>query len=177
MVPSYPPLSTTRLSLRLPQSSDAAATARIVGEWDVARRLARVPHPYSLNDAAYFLERVVPNEWIWAITLTGQDDLIGVMGLTPGQRSDQAELGYWLSAEHWGLGIATEAGRAVLSYGFDHLKLATVTSAYFEDNPASGRVLAKLGFMETTRALRPCLAIGRDVPSVEMHLPREATGR
>lgn len=177
MVPSYPPLSTTRLSLRRPQSRDAAAIAQIVGKWDVARRLARVPHPYSLDDAAYFLERVVPNEWVWAITLTGCDDFIGVMGLTPGQQGERAELGYWLGAEHWGLGIATEAGHAVLSFGFDHLHLATVTSAYFEDNPASGRVLVKLGFTETARALRPCLAIGFDVPSVEMHLPRAATGR
>lgn len=93
-VPAYPDLSTARLSLRRPMAQDAAAIARIVGQWDVARRLARVLHPYTLKDAQYFLDQVVPGEWIWAITRNGSDRLIGVIGLTPGERNDRAEIGY-----------------------------------------------------------------------------------
>lgn len=167
-----PELATDRLLLRRPNDGDADAIVHIVGDWEVARRLARVPHPYGPADAAFFLERVVPAEWVWAITLEGLDELMGVVGLTPEEGKDTAELGYWLSRAQWDRGIATEAGKAVVSYGFRTLDLAYITSGYFEENPASGRVLEKLGFVETGRAMRPCLAAGKDMPSIEVHLPR-----
>jgi RimJ/RimL family protein N-acetyltransferase len=153
---------------------------RIVGDWEIARRLARVPHPYSSADALFFLEQIVPAEWVWAITLRGSDELSGAIGLTPEDGALTAELGYWLSSSQWSCGITTEAARAVISFGFDRLGLPFLTSGYFEDNPASGRVLEKLGFSESGRAMRPCLAAGSEVPSVRMELPRsvyEARGK
>lgn len=167
---SRPNLDTIRLSLRRPAERDIEAIVSIVGDWDVARRLARVPHPYGPDDARFFLERVVPAEWVCAITLRDEDRLIGAVGLTPEKDADTAELGYWLCPAHWGQGIATEAARAVVAFGFERLGLERLTSGYFEDNPASGRVLAKLGFVETGRVLRPCMAVGGDVPSVRMVL-------
>jgi RimJ/RimL family protein N-acetyltransferase len=143
----------------------------IVGDWEVARRLARVPHPYGPDDARFFLDQVVPVEWVWAITLEGADTLIGAVGLTPENDADTAELGYWLSRAYWGRGITTEAARAVVSFGFESLGLPVLTSGYFEDNPASGQVLHKLGFVEAGRVMRPCLAAGGEVPSVRMDLP------
>lgn len=167
-----PELVTDRLLLRRPDAGDADAVVNIVGDWEVARRLARVPHPYDPADAAFFLEQVVPAEWVWAITLKGSDELVGVIGLTPEKGEETAELGYWLSRAQWSRGIATEAGKAVVSYGFGTLGLPYITSGYFEENTASGRVLEKLGFLETGRAMRPCLASGSEVPSVEVRLPR-----
>ncbi len=169
-----PELVTDRLLLRRPNASDAAAIVRIVGDWEVARRLARVPHPYGPADATFFLEQVVPAEWVWAVTLKGSDELVGAVGLTPEEDADTAELGYWLARDHWGQGITTEAARAVLSYGFDMLGFPYITSGYFEKNPASGRVLEKLGFVQTGRTRRPCLAAGADVLSSEMRLSRPA---
>ncbi|WP_440979225.1 GNAT family N-acetyltransferase [Sphingomonas pseudosanguinis] len=163
-----PDLATPRLALRRPAEHDVAAIVSIVGDWEVARRLARVPHPCGPDDARFFLERVVPAEWVWAITLGDEDRLIGAVGLTPEEGT--AELGYWLAPAHWGQGIATEAARAVVDFGLEHLGLARLTSGYFEENPASGRVLAKLGFVETGRVMRPCVAVGGDVPSVRMIL-------
>ena len=166
-----PALATKRLSLRRPNDGDVDAIVSIVGDWDVARRLARIPHPYGPADARFFLEQVVPAEWTWAITLRGFDELVGAIGLTP-EGEETAELGYWLSPRHWGEGITTEAARAVVFFGFETLELPYLTSGYFEDNPASGRVLKKLGFIETGRDMRPCLAAGEEVPSVRMHLSR-----
>lgn len=171
-----PELVTDRLLLRRPKDGDVDAIVSIVGEWEVARRLARVPHPYGPADAVFFLEQVVPAEWVWAITLKGSDKLVGVVGLTPDESEGTAELGYWLSTAQWGRGIATEAGKAALSYGFEILGLPYITSGFFEENPASGRVLEKLGFVETGRAMRPCLAAGSEVPSVEVRLPRPTSG-
>lgn len=168
-----PELVTKRLLLRRPMAGDAGAIIDIVGDWDVARCLARVPHPYGPADAAFFLDQVVPAEWVWAITLQGFDELVGVVGLTPNEGEDAAELGYWLSRAQWGRGVATEAGEAVVSYGFKMLGLPYITSGYFEENPASGRVLGKLGFVETGRTMRPCLAAGKHVSSVEVCLPRQ----
>ncbi len=165
-----PELVTERLSLRRPNDGDVDAVVGIVGHWEVARRLARIPHPYGPVDARFFLEQVVPVEWVWAMTLQGSDKLVGVVGLTP--EKGTAELGYWLSPDHWSRGIATEAAGAVVSFGFEMLDLPYLTSGYFEDNPASGRVLKKLGFIETGRVMRPCLAARGDVPSVQMQLPR-----
>lgn len=171
-----PDLATDRLSLRRPNDSDVDAIVGVVGDWEIARRLARVPHPYGPADARFFLEHVVPAEWVWAMTLRGSEMLLGAIGLTPEKGAETAELGYWLSPAHWGSGITTEAARAVVTFGFERLGLPVLTSGYFEDNPASGRVLHKLGFVETGRVMRPCLAAGGDVPSIRMELSHPAQG-
>jgi len=165
-----PELTTERLLLRRPNVGDVAAIVDIVGDWEVASRLARVPHPYGIADAKFFLEQVVPREWVWAITIDGSDGLIGAIGLTPEKEADSAELGYWLSKSYWGQGVITEAATAVVIFGFYTLRLPLITSGYFEDNSVSGRVLKKLGFVEVGQAMRPCLAADKDMPSIELHL-------
>ncbi|WP_298091122.1 GNAT family N-acetyltransferase [uncultured Sphingomonas sp.] len=167
-----PDLATERLVLRRPNDGDLNAIVGIVGNWKVARRLARVPHPYGPDDARFFLDQIVPAEWVWAITLRGSDGLIGAVGLTPESDAETAELGYWLSPAHWGRGITTEAARTVILFGFKNVGYPYLTSGYFEDNPASGQVLRKLGFIENGQVMRPCLAAGGEVPSVRMKLPR-----
>lgn len=169
-----PDLATARLILRRPATRDTEAIVSIVGRRDVAERLARIPHPYGIDDARFFLEQVVPAEWVWAITIRGSDRLVGAVGLTPDPDDVTAELGYWLCPRHWGGGIATEAAGAVVRFGFETLRFPYLTSGYFEDNPASGRVLQKLGFEEIGRTLRPCLAKLAEVPSVSMKLARPA---
>ncbi|MCC2976559.1 GNAT family N-acetyltransferase [Sphingomonas sp. PL-96] len=166
-----PDLVTERLSLRRPNDGDMNAIVSIVGDWDVARRLARVPHPYGPDDAQFFLDQIVPAEWVWAITLRGSGVLIGAVGLTPENDAETAELSYWLSRAHWGKGVATEAARAVVTFGLVDVGCHSLTSGNFEDNPASGQVLRKLGFVETGHVLRPCLAVGGKVPPVRLKLP------
>ena len=56
-----------------------------------------------------------------------------------------AELGYWVRESHWGRGYATEAGREILDFGFASLKLHRIHARHLVRNPASGRVLQKLG--------------------------------
>ena len=97
---------------------------------------------------------------------------ISAVGLTPEHDAQTAELGYWLSPAYWGRGIATEAAKAVVLFGFDSGSFPYLTSGYFEDNPPSGEVLRKLGFSETGCARLSCLAAGGELPSVRMKLPR-----
>ena len=73
--------------------------------------------------------------------------IVGGIGLAPDEQGH--ELGYWLTPDAWGRGYATEAGRAVLEIARYGLRLKRLHSGHFVDNPASGRVLHKLGFRVT----------------------------
>jgi RimJ/RimL family protein N-acetyltransferase len=163
-------LFTNRLHLRRPVLTDAAAIIAIVGDWEVVRRLGRVPHPYDQSDFDHFLEQIVPNEPTWAIVMRQTNLLIGMSSLIPNPAHSSAELGYYLGRPHWGQGLATEAGQAIVRFGFGQLGYAKLTSGYHADNPASGRVLAKLGFKPTGVSSRRCLADGKDKPSIDVEL-------
>ncbi len=163
-------LLTKRLYLRPPVWADAAAIIAICGEWEVARQLSRVPHPYGYPDFHFFLEQVVVREPTWAIVLREADDLVGVIGLAPRPDGQSTELGYYIGRGHWGQGLATEAGRAVVCLATEDIGYARLTSGYHADNPASGRVLAKLGFKQTGVSNRMCLADHKDKPTVDVEL-------
>jgi len=168
MAPATRSLDTPRLHLRRPVEQDADAIISIAGDWEVARRLARVPHPYTDADARYFLNHVVPNEPTWAIVWRESRRLVGMMGLAPAPDRRSAELGYYIARDQWGRGIATEAGLAITRYAVESFGYVKLTSGYHQDNPASGRVLAKLGFTRAGTSSRPCLAEGKDKSSFEV---------
>jgi RimJ/RimL family protein N-acetyltransferase len=162
------PLDTARLHLRRPVEQDADAIISIVGDWEVARRLARVPHPYTDADVRFFFTHVVPNEPTWAILWRQTGRLIGMTSLVPAADGRSAELGYYVARDHWGRGIATEAALAITRVAFESFGYLKLTSGYYTDNAASGRVLAKLGFTIVGTSSRPCLAEGKEKSSVEV---------
>jgi RimJ/RimL family protein N-acetyltransferase len=163
-------LFTRRLHLRCPVEADASAIIAIAGDWEVARKLGRMPHPYSPEDFRFFMERVVPSEPTWAIVLPQSKELVGVIGLNPHGDGRSAELGYYIARPHWGRGFATEAAEAVVRLGLEGRGYAKLTSRYHADNPASGRVLAKLGFTPVGRSNHLCLADGTHKPSIDVEL-------
>jgi RimJ/RimL family protein N-acetyltransferase len=170
--PPTRPLDTARLHLRRPVEQDADAIISIAGDWEVARRLARVPHPYTDADVRFFFSHVVANEPTWAILWRATRRVIGMVSLVPAPDGRSAELGYYIARDHWGRGVATEAALAVTRVGFESFGYLKLTSGYQTDNPASGRVLAKLGFTIVGTASRPCLAEGADKSSVEVECLR-----
>ncbi|HJQ14369.1 MAG TPA: GNAT family protein [Anaerolineales bacterium] len=90
----------------------------------------------------------------FAITLKQIGTLIGNCGV----RRDSAEtregdMGYELDSKYWGKGYATEAARAVLSFGFSHMKLERISAWCIADNIGSARVLEKIG-MQLERRMR-----------------------
>jgi RimJ/RimL family protein N-acetyltransferase len=158
---------TERLLLRPGWKEDAPALFRAIAEEAIVRNLASPPWPYRLADAEAFLatERK-PDEASFLVfrRTQGAPQLIGSAGL--GRRPSGAiELGYWISRPHWGLGYATEAARAVVAIARDGLRLRRLVAGHFLDNPASGRVLEKLGFRDTgMTAPRYSCARGADAP-------------
>lgn len=143
--------TTERLLLRPGWREDARALHAALQDEAVVRNLARLPWPYRLADAEHFLEREgSPREACCLIFLRGADAPALVGGIAIGLRPGEApELGYWLARPFWGRGIATEAGRALIAHARDSLRLKRLAAGHFLDNPASGRVLAKLGFCPT----------------------------
>lgn len=161
---------TKRLVLRPGWAEDAPALAAAIGHESVVRNLARAPWPYLLEDAEGFLAlpRAAEQPRFVICERSGAHRLIGGVELMPG--GEAWELGYWLTPDAWGRGYATEAGRAVLDIARHALGLRQVAARHYCDNPASGRVLAKLGFRETERARTYSLARGGEVDGVEMAL-------
>ena len=162
---------TPRLTLRPGWPEDAPALAAAIGHDAVATKLSRLPWPYTEQHAAEWLgaRRELPDLSLHILTHDApRPRLVGGIGLHGA--GEAQELGYWLTPSAWGRGYATEAGRAVVDIARHALGLKRLVSACFIDNPASARVLAKLGFRESGRELRSCLARGEDVDCITLEL-------
>ncbi|GAA4053283.1 GNAT family N-acetyltransferase [Parerythrobacter jejuensis] len=154
---------TQRLLLRPTWPEDWQMLFAGIADQDVVHNLATAPWPYEEDDARAFAQReqdaYVPG---FAVTLPGEG-LIGGAGLGYDEH-DQVQLGYWIARDHWGKGYASEAARGVLAIAgmIGHKR---VVASHFVDNPASGRVLCKVGFSPTGE-VRPghSLARGRSDP-------------
>ncbi|WP_116090656.1 GNAT family N-acetyltransferase [Sphingomonas crusticola] len=141
---------TERLLLRPGWPEDAPALARTIGDERIVRNLTRVPWPYALGDAERFLALPYePRRPRFLICLRDRPEPIGGIGI----HGDIPELGYWIAHDHWGKGYATEAGRAVIALADASLRLPRLASSHATDNPASGKVLRKLGFSPTGKTI------------------------
>jgi RimJ/RimL family protein N-acetyltransferase len=155
---------TERLLLRPSWPEDAGPLYRAIADEGIVRNLARAPWPYTQQDAAWFAglenSEMFPN-FMLMLRTDGAPKLIGSCGL--GERDGEAELGYWIARPYWGNGFAVEAAKAVvdIARALGHRKLV---SGHFTDNPASGRVLRKVGFRPLGRVEnRYSVARGQDV--------------
>ncbi len=173
---------TSRLLLRPGWSDDAPALTAAVANEKIVRNLALLPWPYGEGDARWFLDHAHGKgapEFLITSRALGSSEIIGGIGLheDPEDPDDEPEIGYWIAEKHWGKGYATEAARAVIDIARHTLRLKRLKSAYFTDNPASGKVLRKLGF-KPTGAIVPRRSTGRggDVQAVLMALDLESAG-
>jgi len=142
-----PTLPTERLVLRPFELTDAPAVQRLAGDREIALNTATIPHPYPDGMA---------EKWI----ATHQEDfdakknltlaidageLVGAVGLIFTLDEDRAEIGYWVGVPHWGKGYASEAAAGMLRYGFEDLGHNRIHAGFYTRNPASGRVMEKIG--------------------------------
>lgn len=157
---------THRLTLRPPWPEDAPALAAAIGHPQVARMLLHVPHPYRAADADAWIASPRPAHGAELLILSHEAStpvLVGGIAVVDGK--DGHEFGYWLTPGVWGRGYATEAGRAVVAIARHALPARRLTAWPFADNPASGRVLEKLGFRPTgVTAVKRSVARGGPVP-------------
>ncbi|RZJ05265.1 MAG: N-acetyltransferase [Brevundimonas sp.] len=151
-----PVLETRRLVLRSPQAQDVSRLAALANDADIARMTLRMPHPFSTTDAEDFVINVAGQDPATARTfLIEHEDNgpVGVLGIF--QDKDLApEVGYWIGRPFWGRGYATEALDGAIAWASRAWKRRALVAGHFADNPASGRVLEKAGFLYTGEVRR-----------------------
>ncbi len=145
---------TPRLVLRALLPGDLDRLVALIGEWDVTRWMAVVPHPYRRTDAEKFLAEITPSYQqkapeFFAIALNEAPGLIGGIGLHTQHRSNpqagEAVLGYWLGKPYWGNGYMTEAATKVIEHAFARPDIHIISADTDPENMASENILRKLG--------------------------------
>ncbi|MFZ0370009.1 MAG: GNAT family N-acetyltransferase, partial [Halobacillus sp.] len=143
------PLTTERLNLQPYEISQAERVTELAGDKAVAATTF-VPHPYTLEDAQNWIR--THEEWIkegkaypMAMVLKSTNELVGTMTLRVDHKHKKGELAYWVGKPYWGKGYASEAAARMVEYGFETLQLNRVWSAAISENPASTRVMQKVG--------------------------------
>jgi len=125
---------------------------QLAGDRDVASTTLNIPHPYEEGMAEEWInshqQRFEQNEFVtFAVALRPDNILIGTISLHLNVEHDHAELGYWIGKPYWNRGYGTEAARAVVQYGFEVIGLNRIHAAYLKRNPASGRIMQKIGMV------------------------------
>lgn len=145
-----PALDTPRLLLRPFSEADIPAIVHFLNDPAIAEMTLNVPYPYDEEKARGWLaiqqqERDAGTGDTFAIVRKKDAQLAGAIDIRPNARHKKAVIGYWIGKPHWGQGYATEAARAIIRYGFETLGLNRIYATHFAENPASGRVMQKIG--------------------------------
>jgi len=144
------PILTARLSLRTFVAADAPRLAELGGDRAIADTTISVPHPFTPSLAAAWIEqrRVASNRHVTcAICRRTSPELVGYIGIVEIDHEHAlGELSFWVGRPFWGAGIASEAAAAIVELAFQGLDLNRLQAYHMVRNPASGRVLARLGF-------------------------------
>jgi RimJ/RimL family protein N-acetyltransferase len=145
-------IETGRLRMRSLRDNDLADLVTLINNWEVARWVSSVPHPYTEVDGREWIARVQQDHATgrprrFAIALRETDRLIGGVGLdgSTGDESEEPALGYWLGQPHWGNGYAREAAAAIIDYGLRTLGMETIRAYTDPGNLTSQRVLLRCG--------------------------------
>lgn len=168
-------LETVRLSLSAFNQTDNSKIVSLANNYELAKNLGRMPYPYGKDDAAFFLTHIVTAEATWKVSLKETGEMIGTIGLRPIIKNTVSELGFWYGQVFWGYGYATEAAKAVIEHAFNDLNLTKIIAGHFVANPASGKVLKKLGFLQIGRSPRECMAQNKMLAHVELELTAHET--
>jgi RimJ/RimL family protein N-acetyltransferase len=173
---SYFPLNTARLDLYPLRKEDIPAVFSLYSEWNVAQNLSKITFPFTLEAAQLFVDEAqnaltAQPAYRYTLAMVRRDDrcFVGIQSLTIlayHPHLDELErkqwvgtgiLGYSVVPGHWGQGYATEGAYRIIGFGFDELRLVRLQASTLQGNPASRRILERLGFSieETNIPERP----------------------
>lgn len=142
-------LSTTRLRLTPIDFPDAAALAQLMQDPEIPANGLGITYPYSIEDAEQMITNAKKaadnNQYRWTIRLRNTQAVIGLGSIVINATHRHGEIGYWIGKAFWNQGYATEAAGALLHFAFKTVTLHRVIAQTFSHNPASTRVIEKLG--------------------------------
>lgn len=164
------------ITLRPIAPEDAGEFALLCNDIDIARNTARIPHPYGRADAEAFVAKCggasfgADGDYVFAVRRDGR--IVACAGAN--RTSDGIfEIGYWVGAPFRRQGLATRAARAVTHFAFECLNAKTATAGFFADNPASGRILDRIGFRRTGETVyMQSIGRGEAVETLRLSLDR-----
>ncbi len=145
-----PTLVSEHLELRPFRLEDAGRVQQLASDYQVSQYMLQVPYPYLDGMAEQWIgshstDFESKTGMHFAIVLKSTSELIGAISLAVHAEHRRAGMGYWLGKDYWGQGHAVEACTTVIAYGFDQLNLNRIAADHFSVNPASGRVMQKVG--------------------------------
>ncbi|WP_343556552.1 GNAT family N-acetyltransferase [Sphingobacterium sp.] len=145
---NFPKIETERLILNAITTSDIPQIVEYLQDRVYSDFTSNIPYPYRKEDAEYWLklaEEAFVNRKGFTFAIRNKEEkLIGAIGLHD-EGSDKAELGYWIAIPYWNKGYVTEAAKAIIDFGFKELHFNKIFATYFPHNPASGKVMEKIG--------------------------------
>lgn len=147
-------METERILLRLWRDDDAEALFRYASDPEVGSRAGWPPHE-SVEESLEIIHTVFHNDTNWAIVLKDTGEAIGAIGYVPTPESNlparesEPLIGYWVGRPYWNQGICTEALELMLDHIRKTTDIKSLISSHYYDNPASGRVMEKCGFLPT----------------------------
>ena len=153
---TIPTLHTSRLVLRPFELADALRVQLLAGAWEIANTTATMPHPYADGVAEQWISGHTEgfekgNNMPLAVCLA-DGTLIGTVSLMNFRTNhSRGELGYFIGKDYWGQGYCTEAVRELIRFGFEQLGLNRIFGNHMTRNPASGRVMEKVGLKHEGR--------------------------
>lgn len=146
-------LETVRLTLNQPHIDDIPRLVEIMKNPVYNKNTTNIPFPYTKENGAFWVNLALDglvqgDKYIFAIRLKGSPSIIGGIGLGIDKTNNKAEMGYWLDEHYWNKGMASEAAKALVAFGFDTLQLHKIVATHFTYNKASGRIMQKIGMQQ-----------------------------
>jgi RimJ/RimL family protein N-acetyltransferase len=152
-------IETDNLILRPYTLADTSVVAKLAGDIRVAASTLNIPHPYSHHIASEWISSL-ENNWrertgvSYAVILKATSSLVGTVSLVT-ISGEKAELGYWIGHEFWGNGFGTEAASALIHQAFEKLSITVIIAEHLSSNPASGKVMTKIGMVKIRNIDKP----------------------
>ncbi|MED4453097.1 GNAT family N-acetyltransferase [Metabacillus fastidiosus] len=166
-------LQTERLILRPFKLEDAPRVQELAGDKEVAKTTLGIPHPYPIEAAENWIKnhpQLIKNGDVYPLAIVLRDNslVVGTMTLRVDKQHNKGELAYWVGKNYWGNGYATEAARAIMNFGFEELILNRIWATALSKNPASIKVMKKVG-MEIEGTLKQPILQAEVYEDVEVY--------
>ncbi|SIQ96176.1 GNAT family N-acetyltransferase [Chryseobacterium sp. RU33C] len=144
----FPVIQTERLTLSQLEERDISSIVEYLQHRIFSDLTSNIPYPYVENDAISWVKmskEAFDNNTGYTFAIRNKEgQIMGAIGLHD-RDDDKAELGYWIGIPYWDKGYVTEAAKAIIDFGLNELKLNKIFATHFLHNPASGRIMEKIG--------------------------------
>ncbi|UTW55992.1 GNAT family N-acetyltransferase [Kordiimonas sp. SCSIO 12610] len=161
------------IELRVLSDADIDPFFREINDFDIVKMTGSIPFPVTREWVIERFETKNKQEKGGGVAdraLYWRDQFIGNAGYFTNE-DDNIEVGYWIARPFWGQGLATRVTHLIVELARSHGHKGTLYAGHAKDNLASGRVLAKAGFIpDGENVFRP-LSRGEDVPCWRLKLP------